>query len=103
MIEHSPVGDSHANGDVERAVKSVQGLGRTMKDALELNIGALVPASHDLMTWLIEHVSNILNLYKRIAGGDSLTTFYRQRGRAWRIAIPEFGETVEYRRKGEDD
>ena len=42
MIEHSPVGDPQANGDVERAVKSVQGFGRTMKDALELNIGAEV-------------------------------------------------------------
>ena len=51
-------------------------------------------------TWLIEHVANILNMYKRTAGGDGLTAFYRMRGRPWRIPIPEFGETVEYRRKG---
>ena len=100
MIEHSPIGDSQANGDAERAVRSVQGLGRTLKDALEVAIGAEVPASHDIMTWLIEHVSNILNLYKRTAGGDGLTAYYRLRGRPWRIPIPEFGETVEYRRKG---
>ena len=70
MIEHSPIGESQANGDAERAVRSAQGLGGTLKDVLEVAIGAEVPASHDIMTWLIEHVSNMLNLYKRTAGGD---------------------------------
>ena len=53
MIEHSPVGDSQANGDAERAVRSVQGIARTWKEALEISIGAEVPETHDVMTWLV--------------------------------------------------
>ena len=57
MMENYPKGDSQANGDAERAVRSIQGLGRTMKDALESAIETEVPTSHDLMTWLIEHAA----------------------------------------------
>ena len=39
MIEHSPIGDSQANGDAERAVRSAQGFGRTLKDFLKLPLG----------------------------------------------------------------
>ena len=53
MIEHSPVGDSQANGDAERVVQSVQGIARTLKEALEISIGAEVPETHDVMTWLV--------------------------------------------------
>ena len=34
-VEVSPVGDSKANGEVERAIKTVQGQIRTLKSALE--------------------------------------------------------------------
>ena len=34
-VEVSPVGDSRANGEVERAIKTVQGQIRTLKSALE--------------------------------------------------------------------
>ena len=39
MLEKSPVGDSRANGFVERAVQSVEGQVRTLKLALEARIG----------------------------------------------------------------
>ena len=73
MLEHSPVGDSQANGDAERAVQSVQGIARTLKEALEISIAAEVPVAHDVMTWLVEHAAIILNLFKRSHGGDHLT------------------------------
>ena len=75
MMDNSPKGDSQANGDAERAVRSIQGLERTMKDALESAIEAEVPTSHDLMTWLIEHAATIINCFKRTSGGDGLTAF----------------------------
>ena len=37
--EHSPVGESQANGAVESAIKSVQGQVRTLKSNLENSIG----------------------------------------------------------------
>ena len=70
MLEHSPVGGSQANGDAERAVQSVQGIARTLKEALEISIGAEVPMAHDVMTWLVEHAATILNLFKRSHGGE---------------------------------
>ena len=35
--ETSPVGDSQANGEIERAIRAVQGQGRTMKSVIEFN------------------------------------------------------------------
>ena len=40
VIESSPVKESRSNGAIEAAVQQVQGQFRTMKDALETNIGA---------------------------------------------------------------
>ena len=99
MIEHSPVGDSQANGDAERAVQSVQGIARTLKEAREISIGAEVLETHDMVIWLVENAAIFLNLFKRSHGGYHLTAFYRVRGRHSRIPLPEFGGTLEYRKK----
>ena len=92
------MGDSQAHGDAERVAQSVQSIARTLKEALEISIGAEVPETHDVMTWLVEHAAIILNLFKRSHGGDHLTAFYSLRGRHWRIPLPEFGETLKYKR-----
>ena len=36
-VEVSPVGDSKANGEIERAIRTVQGQCRTLKSSLDLN------------------------------------------------------------------
>ena len=38
-IEQSRVGDSNSNGRVERAIQDLKGLTRTLRSALEENIG----------------------------------------------------------------
>ena len=39
FVEQSPVGSSASNGFIERAIQSVEGQARVVKDALELRLG----------------------------------------------------------------
>ena len=48
VLEHSPVGQSQANGAVERAIQSWQGQVRTLKDSLEYKINAKMTPDHDV-------------------------------------------------------
>ena len=48
--ENSPVGDPQSNGAAENAVLIVKGHIRSMKDALEYNVGAPLPDNHPLLT-----------------------------------------------------
>ena len=49
LMEQSPVGSSASNGIVERAIQSVQGQVRVMKDALENKWGAKIGAKHSVV------------------------------------------------------
>ena len=50
-VEVSPMGDSQANGDVERAIRTVQGQVRTMKIALDSNYKTEFGENHALIPW----------------------------------------------------
>ena len=95
--EHSPVGESQSNGDVERAVQSVQGLARTIKDALETKLGDRLNPKGPIMAWLVDHSGVLLNLFHVDSGG--MTPYHRWKGKPWKIPLPSFGEVVEFRRK----
>ena len=56
--EASPKGESKSNGEVERAVQSVRGLARTLKDFLEQRSGPL-------LAWLVDHCSTLLLLFHK--------------------------------------
>ena len=53
MMEESPVGDSPSNGLAENAVKMIQGLVRTLVDALEGKYGVKLPSDHPAFPWLV--------------------------------------------------
>ena len=63
--EASPKGESKSNGEVERAVQSVQGLARTLKDFMEQKSGIALESWSPLLAWLVEHCSNLLLLFHR--------------------------------------
>ena len=52
-VEVSPVGDSKANGEIERAVRTVQGQARTLKSALDMNYKTEFGEHHAIMPWLV--------------------------------------------------
>ena len=79
--EASPEGESKRNGEVERAVQSVPGLARTLKDFLGQKSGIALESRSPLLAWLVEHCSNLLLLFhKRRAARQShcLHAFERQ-------------------------
>lgn len=93
-IEHSPTGESQSNGTAERGIGIIEGVIRTMKDALESRIGTTIPATCKALTWLVEHAAY---LYSRCCvGKDGRTPFERWKGRRCKRPLCEFGERILY-------
>ena len=92
FVEHSKVYDSQSNGTVEKAIQTVEGLTRTMKLSLEKKINKFIPSRHPLMTWLVEHVADILNKY--VVGKDGRTAHERIRGKKYHGEMVEFGRRI---------
>ena len=73
MPEASAKGESKSNGELERAVQSVHGLARTLKDLLEQQSGITLESRSPLLAWSVEHCSNLLLLFHK--GAHSLHAF----------------------------
>ena len=65
MPEPSPKDESKSNGEVERAVQSVHGLARTLKEFLEQQSGITLESRSPLLVWLVEHCPNLLLLFHK--------------------------------------
>ena len=57
---NSPTKVKGSNGVIERAVQSVEGQLRTMKDVLDARYKQVIPAEHCIVTWLVKYVSVLL-------------------------------------------
>ena len=80
VLEHSPKGQSRSTGEVERAVQSVRGLSRTLKESLEQGIGETIEPKAPIVAWLIEHAGTLLNLFSRSDKQDGMAARMRLRG-----------------------
>ncbi len=97
----TPVGESASNGGIEGAVKIVKGMLRTHLAALERKIGGKFPAGHPVLTWLVEHVTDIISKYA--VGIDGKTAYERLFGRPLREEGLEFGETLHWKHRPTQD
>ena len=61
IVEESPIGSHASNGIVERAVQTVEGHIRVMKIALEARLGIQVDAGANVVTFMAEYASFLLN------------------------------------------
>ena len=59
--EHSAVGDSQGNGFIERAVRTVEEMVRTLKLDLETRISQKMNITHKVIPWLVEHAVDLVN------------------------------------------
>ena len=57
IMEESPEYESKSNGAIERAIQTVQGQFRAMKDRLESRYNQRVNGEHPCIPWLIAHAS----------------------------------------------
>ena len=96
LKEESPVGSSASNGVVERGVQTVQGQVRVLKDAFETRISTKVDGSHNIISWMIEFASVLVNRYE--VGHDGKTPHERSRGKKSRLLGLEFGEILNFKR-----
>ena len=61
-----PLGDSQGN---ERAIKSVQGKIRVLRSALEDGIKAKLEPDHNVLAWMCEYASVLLNRFEVVKTG----------------------------------
>ena len=97
ILENSQKYVSQSNGEAERAVQSVQGMIRTLKEHVEYKAQMKIPSTHPSLAWLVEYAAILMNLYQ--IGEDGLTPYQRRRGDRWNAALPQFAEKVKYLRK----
>ena len=95
LLENCPAGDSQANGIAERAVQSIAQQVRVLRHSLQQKLGAVVPGTHAVTCWLVEHAADLLNKYQ--LGEDGRTAYHRLRGKCWQHELVEFGEKVHYK------
>ena len=97
--EASPKGESKSNGEVERAVRSVHGLARTLKDILEQQSGITRNSRCPLLAWRVEHCSNPLLPFHKGEPHDGHTAHMRLKSKPWRVEMQSFGECIDFRRR----
>ena len=59
IIEKAPKGEKASNGEAERAVQSIHGLARTLKEHVEIHARIKLDPKSPVIAWLIEHASNL--------------------------------------------
>ena len=93
ILENSPVGESQANGLVERAIQEIQGHIRAVKFQLEKRIGGKIESSSPIWPWVIDYASKLFR-YCHVHGSDKRTTMQRLKGTTEMPEIAQFGEIV---------
>ena len=88
-----------SNGLIENAIRTFQGLLRTLKQSFEREIGAKVPNEHPLMHWLCEHTAWQLTTRPKVQ--DGATPYMRVRGRQYDKRTVRFAERVLCKRPGD--
>ena len=97
ILENSPKGESKSNGEIERAVQEVQGIARSLREDLVVYGKLKIEDNSPLLTWLIRHAGHTYTLFHKGEPADGMTPYQRSKGKEWKIALPPFGEIVEYR------
>ena len=89
VVENSAVGDSQGNGFIERGVRSVEEMVRTLKFDLEERLGESLSVHHPVFAWILEHVVDLIN--KVLIGSDGKTAHQRLKGKRYLGELYVFG------------
>ena len=98
FVEYSAVRESQSNGFIEAGVKTVEGLVRTMKLALEKRLEEILKISQPVFAWLVEHAADVATKYGR--GHDGVSPYRRLKGKDCKGELFEFGCRVYHRVPG---
>ena len=91
----SPVRDSQANGNAERAVRTWAAQLRTMRHHMEFRMQHKIPTHSPLMAWLVSWAADVICRYKVQANGR--TSYENVTGHKDLQPISIFGEKVMFK------
>ena len=91
-LDQSRVGDSDSNGKIERAIRKLKGLIRTLRSALETELGHKLNIDSPIMPWLVRHAAYLIT--RSEVKEDGKTALQRMKGRRSTGVLTNFGETV---------
>ena len=94
-MENSKVGDSDSNGKLERDIRDVGNMVRTLKSALSLNIGTAVNLDMHIVLWLVRHAAYLITRCRVHSCGRTLLQMMK--GRKSVMELVPFGETVMFK------
>jgi hypothetical protein len=98
--EKAPKGDPGTkppNGEVEQAVHTVRGIARTLKEHVEQYTRCVLDPKCPILAWLIEYAGILHYLFR--LGEDGMAPYQRVGGKEWTIALPAFGESIDFDKK----
>ncbi len=94
-LENSKVGDSNSNGKVERAIRDVGNMVRTLKSALTENANMTMNLDMNIVPWMVRHAAYLITRCRvRSCGKTSLQLI---KGRKSLTELVPFGETVMFK------
>ena len=82
---------------IENGIKIFKGMLRVHTLALKRKIGGKLPTHHAVLTWLVEHVADVITKY--LQGKDGKSGYERLMGKPCREEGLEFGERVWFKKK----
>ena len=65
IMEESPAYEHRSNGEVERAIQTVQGQIRALKSGVESRYRESLSSSSNLVPWMVRHAGNLINMYHK--------------------------------------
>ena len=90
--ENSKVGDSNSNGKIERAIRDVGNMVRTLRSFLSRKIGQSVKLDMKIVPWLVRHASYLITRCRVRAHGK--TALQMIKGRTSLTELIPFGERI---------
>ena len=91
-IENSRVGDSDSNGRVERAIREVKGMVRTLRSHIEEKTGTTIHLDSPIVPWLVRHAGYLITRCK--VRSDGKTAMQKMNGRRTNTPLLPCGESV---------
>ena len=94
VVEHTPPGDSKANGTAERAMQTIEKQCRVLKLEMEEQAGKF-GVKHSIFPWLVNHAADVLTKFQ--VHEDGLTSYERIKGRAYSGTMLNLGQCILYK------
>ena len=91
-LENSKVGDSDSNGRIERAMREVKGMIRTLRSSIEAKTGGVIRLDAAIVPWIVRHAAYVISRCK--IHPDGKTAMQKMKGRRVNVPLVPIGESV---------